>query len=106
MSYAADDFVTVEFDLGADFEVNFAPIDADFDIGDVLPFTPLCDADDVAHFDASDFMSPDAGTVVGLLSNDDLLEIWFAQQIESSSVIRARRKSAAVANDAQLQLFA
>ncbi|MCK9687277.1 hypothetical protein [Scleromatobacter humisilvae] len=62
--------------------------------------------DDVATFDASDFMSPAAGTVVGLLSNDDLLELWFAQQVGLPAVTRARRKCAAASNDAQLQLFA
>lgn len=68
-------------------------------------------ADDVMSFDASD-MAP--ASVEGVeLSDDDFIEAYLLSQAQAPhvkvvppQVIRSRRKRAAVANDAQMLLFA
>jgi hypothetical protein len=97
MSYATDDFDslgTIEVDFDIDFDT---PVDADSDIGDDL-------VEDVMSFDASDMST---GAIPPFHAcDDDLLEMFFKQLVESPSAVRARRKRDAASNDAQLALFA
>jgi hypothetical protein len=97
MSYATDDFDslgTIEVSFDIDFEVSVV---ADDDIGDEL-------VEEMMSFDASD-MCTGAAPLFNA-SDDDLLEMFFKQQVESPAAVRARRKRAAASNDAQLALFA
>ena len=105
MNYAAG-FLSadVSLELEAEFDL-LGEVDV-HDIGDELPFD-FAFEDDCMSFDATDMaLAVPAGGIQGVLSDDDGLEAWFAQQVESPTAVRARRRRQVVANDNQLHLFA